>query len=607
MSERFEGPPPAFDPAVAVDAALTKLEEFTAQNAQEPFPHVYHLDPPPFIAGRTHRIKEQVGLLSSCIASIFSEKIRKKHNRIRKEKQDELLNAISILKKHYPYIYKFEQGSPTHQALAQRFFSTIKNFNALIDLNSPHASQKNNGNLWHTIRSYLCRIGGLSVTQEVICNKILLPNRKNFEDESSLKLFSKRFQIRSETSTTHRVSHIFQSKKVFVHQQDTELFWMKALSLLRKENVYFNSVEEELACIKQSPISETLTSKGAKWILEMRQVINPFPGEKYVVVGQFIKPTQGTGRGIPIPNSFSMTSTPTQTGFPHASQYTGWALSEMLIPKCPHRLDLLPTVSLILKNQHETANRLTLEAASLVKAKQIYSLRKKVFEKHLETFLILHESLSLSLLNSLLECELKKRKVKHYFATLKNHPTPFDCLSESYSLLMEQFVTKPYLALQNAWIENGTLVFNSRESAQQILEREIALKSKEVHFQAEKTDTEMEKAVLDFIGVLGPLLAVPSATIILQEFSEIINFAPPCLDTFAQKIQAATYRQALAFQAELQKDSLQNGEEDRIYECLKERLLEDIQLFSAAEPPPHFPIVEELSKYFEWRYVSQKS
>ncbi|MGE4574208.1 hypothetical protein [Parachlamydia sp.] len=610
MRERSEGLP-VFDPSVAVDAALTKLEEFTAQNAQEPFPHVYHLKTaePLLGRGRAYQIKKQVRMLSSCIASIFSEEIRKRHNQIREEVQDDLLNAIGILKNHYPYIYKLEQGSPSHQALAKRFFSTIKNFNALIDLNPDDVSQKSSG-FWRTIRSYLCRIGGLSITKRFICNQILLPNRQSLEEDSSIKLLNKRFQIQSQTTTTDKVSNLFQSTKTLDHHQDTELFWMKALSLLRNKGVYFDSIEEELKCIKQSPIYGTLTpnqSDGAyceSWTLEMKQVIKPFPGEKYIVVGQFMKHSHAAARGVPIPNSFFITATPSQTGFPHPCQYSGWALSEMLIPKCPHRLDLLPTVSSILKHQHETANQLIASEENLTKAKKIYLLRKKVFQEHLDFFLNLHETLCLTILNAQEISEDMEATIKRYFTTLRGHPDPFDCLAETHYTIMNQFVTKPYIALQNAWTEKGTLAFNAGgKAAAHILEKEIALKCQELRLQKEKTDIDIEKTILDFILVLGPLLATPSIKIILQEFSEIMNFEPPLLDNFAQKVQAAVYRQTLAFQYDLQADT----EESKMFGQLKESLLEDIQLFSQPESGAYFVIVEELKRYFETRYASQKS
>ena len=82
-----------------------------------------------------------------------------------------------------------------------------------------------------------------------------------------------------------------------------------------------------------------------------------------------------------------------------------------------------------------------------------------------------------------------------------------------------------------------------------------------------------------------------------------MNFEPPLLDNFAQKVQAAVYRQTLAFQYDLQADT----EESKMFGQLKESLLEDIQLFSQPESGAYFVIVEELKRYFETRYASQKS
>lgn len=596
---------PTYDPSGAVDAALAKLEKFTEQNAQEVIPHVYHFPDSqekikPSFEGRAYKIKQEMKMFKSCIAAIFSTKARETNDQMRERVQSDLLEAICVLKNHYPYINKLN-GSPLHQDLVKRFFATIRNFNELID------SPKKQKSLWRVLRSYLCNVSGLSITEELIVNKILLPScQKNCLPDASL---GKRFQKSAQTPETNKVSSLFLSSKVSPDSnytlQDSELFWMKALSLLRKHGVHFETVEEEFELVKRTPIYTSLTpnnsdgSTCSSWILDMQQILTPFPGEKIIIKGKLMKSSQTASRSTPVQNSFTLTFILTQTGFPFCSQHTGWALSENLIPQCPHRLDLLPIIAPVLKKKIEISQQFSSGGIYIEKAKQLHQLKKAAFKAHCNELLNLHENLCLSLVRHLGDNEQHQSIVKAYFTALRQHTDPFDALCETHQAINEHFITTPFLALQNACADRS-IPFAENEkmmlASQQILKQELQNQTEIL-----QRDANIEKPILDFVLLMGPLLGQASSQIILQEFSEIRNFFPHSLDDLAQKLQVCAFQQALLFQKELAEDL---ADKESVYTSMKQQLLQDIDLFKQKVFPREIP--EELSSYFETRYMFRK-
>lgn len=596
---------PAYDPSVAVDAALTKLETFTEKNAKEETPHVFHftnvVEKAEFsFIGKAYKIKQEMKMVKSCIAAIFSTKARATHDQIREKVQNDLLEAICVLKNHYPYINKLNSnGNPLHQSLVKRFFATIKKFNDLIDLSDKPSKKPKS--LWRVLRAYLCTVSGLSITEELIVNKILLPagQRDCLNEIPS----GKRFQRCSPTPEINKVSSLFLNSKVSSEQtstpQDHELFWMKALSLLKTNEIHFDSVEEAFQLVKQTPIYTTLTPDNSdgnscsSWILDMQQILVPYPGEKIIIKGK-VKKTHATSRSTPIPDSFTLKSVLTQTDFPFCSQHTGWALCDALIPQFAHRLDLLPLVAQILKMKMEMNQQFPTENLYIERAKYIYKLKRKAFHSHTEELLQLHEKLCLAILNHITTKQEDHETIQSYFEYLRQVPEPFDILCETHQAINEHFIIRPYLILQNEWtVAIASLADCEKiDYAQQILQQERQTQESFI-----RNDHQINASTLQFVLLMGRLLGDASAKIILQEFSEIMNFFPPTLSDFEQKLQLCAFQQVVRFNEDLKNAVPENT-------TLRTYLIQDIELFSNHTFKREIP--DELSSYFETRYMFRK-
>ena len=107
---------------------------------------------------------------------------------------------------------------------------------------------------------------------------------------------------------------------------------------------------------------------------------------------------------------------------------------------------------------------------------------------------------------------------------------------------------------------------------------------------------------------MGGIIGSSSQFIILQYISENIEFAPPMLNTFEQKLQTAVYKQQQEFLEELEMDA----DLAQVAKSIRKQLISDKAIFTAGsfddleEKFPAAHIVNELEGYFNARYLSRR-
>lgn len=115
-------------------------------------------------------------------------------------------------------------------------------------------------------------------------------------------------------------------------------------------------------------------------------------------------------------------------------------------------------------------------------------------------------------------------------------------------------------------------------------------------------------AALDYINCMGSILGSAAQFIILQYISENIEFAPPMLNTFEQKLQTSVYKHLQDFLTEFEIEA----DLDQAAENIRKQLKEDLEIFTSAsvdELEEKFTaahIVNELEGYFNARYLSRR-
>ncbi len=354
-------------------------------------------------------------------------------------------------------------------------------------------------------------------------------------------------------------------------------------------------------------------------VISMVQMLTPFPGEVITVQGQFKRSDERAVSSVPDPSSFRVSTIVTQTGFPHPSQYTGWALSNSLIPDHPLRMDLLNRFQGIQNIKKQIASDLLPEKRLNLKAKELLKLKKRAFDQQGEELVNLHYQLSSQIISSapyggLDEKQVAKR-LKSFYSHLENHPSPFDFLSQTHHLINKFFIEFPYEKLHQEWQDKQNPNLHQGEpkkryqASSNILHNALSHAFDEISSQLSQPQTKIEKATLKFVLLQGQVLGEAAVSLYLQHFSEKIGFAPPLLKNFEQNVQTCCFRQVLVFQKELEMDLLKP--ENTTFELLQKnfhRLIkEDIAIFKKEETfdEPSAKISHELERYYNSRYAYQ--
>lgn len=174
-------------------------------------------------------------------------------------------------------------------------------------------------------------------------------------------------------------------------KQEIELFFAKAHTLLRQQNLPQNILRDALTSIRSHPIE---TSVSAEALVSMQLPLSLLPGEELLMVGAF---SRKQAISVPIKESFKIIAKATQTGYPHPLQSTGFAFSELLLPPLLLRPYLAPAIDQLLKKKQMVADALMPDGRLNEKAKAQLQLRKELFHTHATHFLPQQEAFCIAL------------------------------------------------------------------------------------------------------------------------------------------------------------------------------------------------------------------
>lgn len=601
MKKRFT---PFHDPTKELELAIEKLEKFTQQNAAEPIPHIQHLDMKEgkLILTKTSPLQKTMDLASYLITTAFSDKARKEKCKKSTDIQNEVLEAVEVVKSHYLLIEKLIEGTPHQRQIAASAMAVINRYNEIISRKCPPT--------WSLrIVGFLYEKMGWSVNEKLKSNPIELPAPIAFQGELPKKI-SQQFESPLTVAASQKITSLMQQKaaispNTLVSKQEEDVFRMKAITQFQKLGFRF----DEMKSFKYSPIS----ASSADSIVSMFQTIVPFPGELVEMKGSFRRNIASGSHSIPIPDSFQLISKSIQTGFPHPCQHTGWALANQLIPAFPQNMDQLTYWQPLNKRKNDIAKDLLPNGKYLAKAKELLKLKKRCFEENLNEFLALQKTLSQAIV-SCSQASSEKNKFDLFYSIVEKQSSPYDYLAETYQIINENLISRPYERLKKSWLERNNCLFNldpdiRYKNALKILEDEFENILKEFEIQKDKAISSSEAAAFDYLICLGETLKQAIVLIILQEFSEIIGFVPPALNDFEQRVQASVYKQLKEFLDDLEKINLEQFSEKNSYllnEHLKEQLKSDIEIFTKESfeeiEDPSVRIVNELEVYYTSRY-----
>lgn len=431
-----------------------------------------------------------------------------------------ILQAIQHVRRYHRFVTeKLPKGTPKQQQLAERALGSIQRYNAMAEEMRGTKSWKGK------IQRFFIQNSGLDFLEE----KIVLPNKED--------------PVTGKISSIQSVN--FQP---VVRQEERDLFRAKAISLLSKNG---SKVSDLLPALHNSPIfaqvNETVIPESST--ITLSQAISPLPGETLIVRGSFTRSKNARNGCVPLPETFEITASSHQTGFPHhPSLYTGWAMPHVLIPEHLLHPKRAKMVSELLKKKNEASLKLMPNGEWNTRAKDLLHKRRRLFNENRETFLELHRKL----VKHLIGCEF-----------IGEFSFNFDELCELYHAVNQIVARIPYERLMHTWMDRQShelqsLSPNKRyHAAETILKREVKIQLK-------------ESAQPALVVKMVERLQEAYHKILLQAVAEIMDIPAPALDGRAEVLQAVLYRQLEAFIEELKEGKV----------MLRENLEKDIDLLT---------------------------
>lgn len=583
-----------------LEKALENLATFAQYNEQESFPNLSHFEvhegklvPTPYTS-----IHKTISLALSLVTSPQEE------DRKQSEVLDEVLHSSDVVKSYLPLIQKLEQGDLEQQKFAAHAKAAVERFNNMID----HALQTP-PSLGGRIARFLLEQRGWLIGKKL--TKIDLPQnaaiRIDFpslgNSEGIGKIQNPKLNCQSTAASSQKIAAVRETVMPTsqVSRQTLELFYMKVIAMLERHKLF--SVLEARQLVRKTPVRTSLDKQTQT--LTLLQTYIPIPGQTVEVAGSFQRDSRTFAYSIPLPDTYQVSTSSTQTGFPHPLQHNGWALTDVLIPACPHRpekLSLFPAIQLRKKN---LALSLLPRGSHLERAQDSSKLRKQTFGQNKQEFLGLHKELAKTIIQAVSPRSISEEfihPINDFHSRLHIQENAFEYLSDIYQHIMNVCVNKPWEVLNQSWLENCHPDLHSQDPNRRLQAAQAILKdTSKSSVDDWLSTTEMDPSAINYCLIFVRILEKPLHDILLQHQSEVIGFAPPKLDQFSKKLQAALYLQLWEFLHEMDLD-LQHVDMPR---RMRRLLEDDIQLFKASNVDMlHWEavaIVHELEAYYEAR------
>jgi len=550
-----------------IDGALPALEDFEIQNGA-------------FEVRKRSTLEKTLSLLARSV----SQKMRKEQKGKLKPIKGKLLNSVDTIK---IVLMKLKNGHLLDQELKERLMRVVHRYNAIVG-----GAKKSPSSLAEKIKYFFFKRTDWIIDEELLQSEIHIPQNIFYHASDSKTGFQHKFSYHTPDATSEKIvsSICISAPQESAQKQELELFCLKAQALLRREDPRTHvdgSLSDAIRALRSSPIETALSANS---ILSLKQTISPFPGEQIELYGAF---SRSRGISIPIKDMFQLSSQSLQTGFPHPLQYTGFALSEKLLPRYLLRAYLAPQVELILKKKRKIAEELLPAGALNAKAKTLLHLRKKIWKAHQGEL-----------------CSLQKKQLHAFFQSGGGNGAIVDELFEAFSLeksdsltftfferfshlnqaVIDRFVTRPICLFEQQ------PTFDWKKIYADEVERELLRSHESCNHQKEKPELRYQLA-------LGSMLGTNCCGILQLILSEEQQSKPCALDAFQKKMVASIFYQAMAFHRELETfDATDTAIEKKLYKSIVESLEKEIELFSLPGEPKD-ALVDELEGYYAHRHT----
>lgn len=560
------------DPASLLQAAIEQIESFTKEGTNR----LDIKENGRLLATASKGLTSIIGLFKGFISPFISDQRRQHQKEKLNQIKHQLLVARDVIQSHSSLIAKLKDGDPLQRNLADRSVEAIQRYNTLV-VHIPKWSLTANQERHQILQD-----------DEIQGKEIRLPQQisMKYDSHAALKHLSDSFSIERDCK-----------KIIPIHKKESQVmfdaFRMKARRFI--ENHLASqplSLSEITSLMAQTPIE---IEEESAYTIQMRQVIEVFPGFIMTLTGMFKKPIVDSKlMSIPIleEDGLRLSFQSIQTGFPFASQHHGWALADSFISADPLRVEQVPFFKEFEKQKKDRVQKLLFDSSTMLQMRLVFQQTKATFDSKRDVFIPLHRKLQQALMNASgkKDCDTI---LEAFYAEANKAPSAFDYLTRVQQKLLDLFVNNPIRKIQDIWMMD-------RSPLRLGTYQEKLKTAKEIFKEEQNLALGKLEADEQFIALMGPLLGDAAQSIALQYLSEKMGFAPSMLSEFEQRLQACAFQQALTF------FGAQSTED--VEKSLTNRLEADIAFFETED----FDSIEnlgaeishELEAYFNSRFYA---
>lgn len=499
--------------------------------------------------GQEPSLKKKVSLKNAML-DLFSAN---PFERLRSEKK--IQKAVEVVRKYYPLIERFKEGTDKEKKLASFALDTIQKYNRHVEVRKETSTLK---------RAADFIFKKLGIEQSTSERKITLPVHATFST------------VKNPSSLFCRITKKEESTPADCTKSEQDMFKMKAIMLLKQHNLSIKTID----AVSFQPQAQLMAENN---IVSFGQLLKLLPGEEIELTGNFKRIPSNLKRSIPLVETFRLQATSHQTGYPHPMQRSGFAFTDSLLPSCPLRPENLPLFYKIHKKKEEAAIALLPKGRFNESAKTTLVYKGQAFLANKKKFLEMHRTLAESFLN-LHEDRLHKGAIDSFFFKAKLAVDPYSFIASAYENFNTVFIKE---AKENLYEKH---ILSKERTGKEDLTRGYT------HFVNSKRESHKAE---EFILFLSYYFERPILALFLQEISEIAQMQPPLLNDSDRIVQSVLFNQLTGFLEELEAP-LESEEEAEI--LMEKNLVNDIELFSHRNQDLPLKLLDELEFYYLERH-----
>lgn len=441
--------------------------------------------------------------LVSRFRSFFSKQYRKelKEKNLLKQKQISLLS--DVIQSHLPSINLLEKGSSEQKKLAEYVKLAVHRYNQLA-------------------KKPLMTLHHNRLTQQ----KVVIVSNDLVQE-----------QLKGRFSFSDIYNYWPDGQNIQV-----DILRMKAITLMKQAGALPDSISQML----KSPIeyqAKEFVEGGKIQSLVVYRLRFSILGDQVEVKGRFLQEPEVSKKcTISIPESFQMTYTTTQTGFPLPELHTGIGLSYWLMTS-PLRTELLGKLTDLYEQRHHFSHALLHHDTVKQKAWNLFKQKKHECETNKKEYLEAQKQFCLELVSAASKDSFEAKKIiETFFAQVDG----FEQLAKCFHHMIELFLDKPYHSLQEVWLEDkeaGLKDADPQVRSDTIAALFSAKIEEALQMQPSNISNEKENISWQFIKCMGLYFAKAACSILLMEQSEKFQFRPPMLSDFELKVLAWIFKQ----------------------------------------------------------------